>query len=77
MTGRNAGGGDEHAHLPKGDVDEDGVLSRSKLGVAEDSDIAGATEEHAISDTKLGGHKHDDDRDVPHRRFGKDRLKPM
>lgn len=52
---------DEHANdkasLPKGDKDEDDVLRRSKLGEADpDGDVVGADTEHAISDSKLGGH---------------------
>jgi len=48
------GRGEEHPRLPKSEDDDERVLADSKLGAPQEEDVTGASEEDALSRSKLG-----------------------
>lgn len=46
---------EDRAHLPAEEPESDKLLSESKLGAEQKEDVTGASEEEALSKSKLGG----------------------
>ena len=75
------GKGENRARLPDDETDEDHLLADSKLGSSHHDDVNGASEEDALSRSKLGssddgGRKGQGGMRDPAKTSDRDRLKP-